>query len=242
MTTKCSSCPLRRLPLFEEFSKEELAFMERFKTGELVAQPGTEILAQDASSTQLFTVLTGMGLRYKTLENGRRQVVGFVVPGDFIGLQTGVMDVMRHSAEATTPMTLCVFNRSELWSLFKNQPERAFDLAHLAAREESLLGEALTAVGQIDGLGKVAWALNRFSTRLEALGMESGGKVPLPYRQQDLADALGLSLVHTNKTLAKLRERGIATWSDDCLFVHDKAGLAELAQMGSSSAAPRPLI
>lgn len=242
MTTKCSNCPLRRLSMFKEFSKDELIFMEKFKTGEFVAQPGTEILAQDASSTQLYTVLRGMGLRYKVLEDGRRQVVGFVLPGEFVGLQTGVMDVMRHSVEATTQMTLCVFNRSELWSLFKNQPERAFDLTHLAAREESLLGEALTAVGQMDGLGKVAWALNRFYTRMQALGMESNGLVPLPFRQQDIADALGLSLVHTNKTLAKLRDRGIATWSEDGLIVHEEAELAEIAQIGRTVERPRPLI
>lgn len=242
MTITCTTCPLRRLPMFSEFTKDELAFMERFKTGELVAQPGTEILAQDASSTQLYTVLSGMGLRYKVLEDGSRQVVGFVLPGDFIGLQTGVMDVMRHSVEATTLMSLCVFNRSELWSLFKTQPQRAFDLAHLAAREEFLLGEALTAVGQLDGLGKVAWALHRFHTRLKVLGMSSNGLVPLPYRQQDIADALGLSLVHTNKTLTKLRERGIATWSEDGLIIHREAELAELARIGTSDVRPRPLI
>lgn len=242
MTIKCINCPLRRLPVFEAFTNDELAFMERFKTGEFAAQPGTEILAQDASSSQLYTVLSGMGLRYRLLADGRRQVVGFVMPGDFLGLQTGVMDVMRHSVEATTLMTLCVFNRSEIWSLFKNQPARAFDLAHLAAREESLLGEAITAVGQMDGLGKIAWALHRFYTRLDALGMSSNGLVPLPYRQQDIADALGLSLVHTNKTLRKLRERGIATWSEDGLIVHREAELAELAQAGAPSEIRRPLI
>ncbi|SHG78998.1 Crp/Fnr family transcriptional regulator [Marivita hallyeonensis] len=242
MTTKCEDCPLRRLDVFKEFSKDELIFMDRFKTGELIAQPGTEVLAQDASSTQLYTALSGMGLRHKTLEDGSRQVVGFVLPGDFVGLQTGVMDVMRHSVEATTQMTLCVFNRSEIWSLFKNQPQRAFALTHLAAQEESLLGEALTAVGQLDGMGKVAWALHRFFTRLTALDLNSNGRVPMPYRQQDLADALGLSLVHTNKTLAKLRDKGIASWSDDDLVVHDEARLAQLAHVGSEEAKPRPLI
>lgn len=242
MTIACSNCPLRKLPLFKQVNSEEITFLERFKTGEFKAQPGTEILAQDASSSQLFTALSGMGLRHRTLANGRRQVVGFVLPGDFIGLQSGVMDVMGHSVEATTEMTLCAFNRSDLWTLFRNHPERAFDLTHLAAMEESLLGEALSAVGQLDALGKIGWALLRFHRRLTDLELDSDGRVPLPYRQQDLADALGLSLVHTNKTLARLKEMKIATWADDGLIVQDADALAELTQVNISETPLRPLI
>lgn len=242
MKTNCENCPLRRLDLFEIMSRDEVQFMSKFKTGEFVAQPGTEILAQGASSSQLYTALDGMGLRYKMLEDGSRQVVGFILPGDFIGLQSGVMGVMRHSVEATTPMTMCVFNRSELWNLFSQQPQRAFDLTHVAATEEYLLGEMLAAVGQMDGMAKIAWVLNRFFTRLSALGLNENDQVPLPYRQQDIADAMGLSLVHTNKTLAKLRSQGIATWSDDTLTVHQPKELAVLGFSSNVMSTARPLI
>ena len=212
-------------------TKTTLGFMMKFKTGELVAQPGTEILTEQASSSQLFTALSGMGIRYKTTRDGDRQVVGFVLPGDFVGLQSGVMDVMRHSVEATTEMRLCVFNRSDLWTLFKSQPDLAFDLTHLAANEEHLLGEALTAMGQMDAQAKIAWALHRFDHRLGAVGLRRNGRVPLPYRQQDLADALGLSLVHTNKTLARLRSGGVLDWSEGWLSVRDPAKLASLCDI-----------
>ncbi|MEO1138167.1 MAG: Crp/Fnr family transcriptional regulator [Pseudomonadota bacterium] len=242
MTTNCENCPLRRLDFFDDMTKEEVAFMQRFKTGELVAEGGSEILAEDASSTQLYTALSGMGLRYKMLEDGQRQVIGFVMPGDFIGLQSGVMGVMRHSVEATTTMKLCVFNRSELWSLFKSQPARAFDLTHVAAREEQLLGEALATIGQMDGVTRVSWALFRFYDRLRSLDLMRNGRVPLPYKQQDLADAIGLSLVHTNKTLGKLREAGVATWAENALVVHKEAELATLGHAIGTAKMPRPLI
>lgn len=216
--------------------------MQSFKTGELKADQGTEILAEGASSTQLYTALTGMGVRYKTLADGRRQVVGFVLPGDFVGLQSGVMGEMQHSVEATTEMTLCVFNRSDFWSLFKSQPKRAFDMTHLAAREEQLLGEALVAVGQMNGVTRVAWALYRFYQRLRGLGLAKNGRVPLPYRQQDLADAVGLSLVHTNKTLTRLREAGVATWQDEALVVHKELELARLGNVEPGQVSSRPLI
>jgi CRP-like cAMP-binding protein len=242
MKTDCENCPLRKLDLFDDMSKDEVQFMTGFKTGEFVAQPGTEILAEGASSSQLYTALEGMGLRYKTLENGDRQVVGFILPGDFIGLQSGVMGEMEHSVEATTRMTLCVFNRSELWNLFKNQPQRAFDLTHLAASEEYVLGEMLAAVGQMDGLSRISWLLHRFFKRLTALGLNENDQVPLPYRQQDIADAMGLSLVHTNKTLAKLRTMGIATLADDALTVHRPDKLAEHAASAGHTIPRRPLI
>ncbi|MGP6087403.1 Crp/Fnr family transcriptional regulator [Antarctobacter jejuensis] len=242
MTINCDNCPLRALDMFEPLSTDEVTFMKRFKTGELTAEPGTEILCEGNSSAQLYTALSGMGLRYKTLADGERQVIGFVMPGDFIGLQTGVMNEMGHSVEATTEMHLCVFNRSELWGLFKTHAQRAFDLTHLAAIEEHLLCEALVAVGQMDGVRKVAWLLHRFYRRLTALGMNRNDRVQLPYRQQDIADALGLSLVHTNKSLARLRNDGVATWTQGALVVHDVPRLTELAAAGPTPITPRPLI
>ncbi len=216
--------------------------MNRFKTGELEAQPGTEIMAQGTSSTHLFTCLTGMGLRYTTLEDGQRQVIGFVLPGDFIGLQAGVMLEMSHSVEASTHMRLCTFNRSDLWTLFRSHPERAYDLTRLAALEERFLGDALAVVGQMDARAKVAWAFHRIYSRLAAVNLGAADRVPMPYRQQDLADALGLSLVHTNKVLARLRQDQVATWSDGKLTIHDIQRLAKIAQVDDQAPTTRPLI
>lgn len=242
MKTNREKCPLRKLDLFKDMSNDEVQFMSKFKTGEFVAEPGTELLAEGASSSQLYTALEGMGLRYKTLEDGNRQVVGFILPGDFVGLQSGVMGEMKHSVEATTRMTMCVFNRSDLWELFKQQPRRAFGLTHVAATEEFVLGEMLAAVGQMDGLAKISWVLNRFFQRLTAIGLNENDQVPLPYRQQDVADAMGLSLVHTNKTLAKLRVQGIATWADEALTVHRPDELAKLGHSNGMTPVRRTLI
>ncbi len=242
MATKCTDCPLRRKPLFVDMSEEEVAFMLRFKSGELTVEPGTSLLMEGSNSPQLFTALRGMGLRYKTLPNGKRHVISFVMPGDFIGLQAGIMGEMSHSVEATTHMTLCVFNRADFWSLFKHHPDRAFDLTWLGAAEEHFLGEALSTVGQRSAQERVAWALVRLFKRGQALAMVKHGAMPLPFRQQDLADALGLSLVHTNKTLAKLRDRQLAGWSEGILTIHDLDALARVAEMEAEPEAKRPLM
>ena len=223
-------------------SRDEVATMQKFKVGELVVDAGAPILMEGSNSPQLFTALHGMGLRYKLLENGKRQVVNLIFPGDFIGLQAGVMGAMGHSVEATTKMTLCVFDRTALWSFFKDNPKRAFSITWLAAVEEHFLGDSLATVGQRDAMQAVAWSLAKVYLRGQALGMIGNGQMPFPYRQQDLADALGLSLVHTNKTLAALKKRQLAHWSDGRLSISDIDALAEIAMIDDKSVPLRPIM
>ncbi|MFZ5964796.1 Crp/Fnr family transcriptional regulator [Thalassococcus sp. BH17M4-6] len=242
MSIKCINCPIRKAEIFQPMGRETLEFMQRFKVGELEVEPRTPLMSEGANAPQLFTALSGMGLRYKLLPNGRRQVISLVLPGDFIGLQAGVMKEMTHSVEATTSMKLCVFDRSELWTLYRSLPERGFALTWLAASEERFLGEALTSLGQRSAIERVAWAMARIFRRLSETGLARGKSVPLPYRQQDLADGLGLSLVHTNKTLAKLRERQLSSWTDGTLTVPDLEELEDVAMMDHSELPIRPLM
>lgn len=242
MATKCENCPLRRRDIFQDMSQDDLRFMQRFKVGELVVDDGTQILMEGSNSPQLFTALHGMGLRYKLLPNGKRQVVSLIFPGDFIGLQAGIMGEMGHSVEATTKMTLCVFDRSEMWSFFKERPERAFAMTWLAAVEEHFMGDALSTVGQRTAMQAVSWALARVFIRGRALGLENNGAMRFPFKQQDLADALGLSLVHTNKTLAAIKSRQLAHWSDGILRISDLGALAEIAMLDDLEPQKRPIM
>ncbi|MGY6410638.1 MAG: Crp/Fnr family transcriptional regulator [Alkalilacustris sp.] len=239
---RCAQCPLRGFELFSDLGADEVAFTQSFKSGEMVVEPGTTLMLEGMPSPQLYTVLEGLGVRYKTLECGRRQVINFAMPGDLIGLHAAVMGEMAHSFEATTAMRLCVFNRSDLWRLYRHHPERAFDVTWLAAVEEHFLGETLVALGRRSAEARVAWALGRIHARLRAVGLDRNGGVPMPWRQQDLADALGLSLVHTNKTRQSLRRRGLARWTDGQLLVPDAGALASLAGVEAADPPRRPLI
>jgi CRP-like cAMP-binding protein len=242
----CDTCPLRQQPLFVPFTKEEIAFMMSFKTGELTVEARTTVLMEGSNSPQLYTVFSGMGTRYTTLENGRRQVINFVFPGDFLGLQGSLMGEMKHSVEASTLMVLCAFKRSDLWNLFRARPDRAYDLTWISAVEEHFLGETIATLGQRDAAQRISWALLRIEKRLRAVGLgtagQMGSSVPLPFRQQDLADALGLSLVHTNKTLSRLRDHRLANWADGVLHVLDREGLAKIALVEPDREERRPIL
>lgn len=242
MTTDCLHCPLRKRPAFEPFTDAELAFMRRFKAGELTVGPHTTILLQGAASPQIFTALSGWGVRYTLLPDGGRQVINFVMPGDLVGLQAGLLGEMQHSVDALTEMTLCVFARADLWDLFKTNPSRAYDLTWLAAREEHFLGDLVTTVGRRDGLGRVAWGLVVLYRRARLRELARDGVLPMPFRQQDLADAFGLSLVHTNKMLAQLRARGLIAIGGGEMRLNDLAGLEAIAKIDPEIETRRPLI
>lgn len=244
MSTDCGNCPLRRDGRrFPSLTSAQVAFMRRIKAGELHVDPGTQLLMQGSNSPQLFTVLSGMGVREKTLQTGDRQVINFVLPGDFIGLQAGVMGEMQHSVATTTDMTLCVFNRTDLWTMFTSEPELAFNVTWMAAAEEHFLGEALSVVGQLPADRRIAWGLRRFYDRAEDVGLARDGWTRFPFRQQDLADALGLSLVHTNKTLQRLRERQILSVQNGDLHIMDFGAIDEMVEVDMTRATEeRPLI
>lgn len=242
MTTKCRNCPLHRKNLFKTMSPEELEYMQKFKVGELTIEPGAPILMAGTNAPQLYTALSGMGIRDVTLENGERQVISFVFPGDFIGLQAGILGEMGHSVEARTHMRLCVFDRASFWNFTRQHPSRGYDVTWLAAVEEHFLGETLATIGQRNATESIAWAMVRIFLRGKELGLVSNNTMEFPFTQRDLADALGLSLVHTNKTLARLKERQLVSWNDGALHIHDLQALAEVGITTVDAPQKRPLM
>ncbi|MCW5605626.1 MAG: Crp/Fnr family transcriptional regulator, partial [Burkholderiales bacterium] len=211
--TPCQQCPLRKLPEYREFTAKELDFVSQFKGGELSVERGATILVEGMHSAHLFTVLSGWAFRYKLLPDGRRQIMNYVLPGDLIGLQGSLMGEMDHSVEALTPVTLCVFERSKLERLFERHASLAYDLTWIAAHEERILDEHLLSLGRRTALERTAYLLSFIHHRAKAVGFSDGRRV-IPITQQHVADTLGLSLVHTNKTIRKLLDRKLVRWLD----------------------------
>jgi CRP-like cAMP-binding protein len=232
---------LGRIHGFRKFSPEELEFISGFKTGELTAETGTTILSEGSHSDHLYTALSGWGFRYKILENGRRQILNIVLPGDLVGLQGSVTEKMGHSVEALTDMLLCVFERSRLWELYRGYPGLGFDLTWLAAREERILDEHLLSVGQRTAEQRAAYLLLYIFSRAELRGMTNGRSMTLPLTQQHIADALGLSLVHTNRVLNRLSRRKAITWTNRVLRI-DQKELARTADWEPEPDRLRPYI
>ncbi|MFD0988332.1 Crp/Fnr family transcriptional regulator [Methyloligella solikamskensis] len=238
----CEQCPLRDCAIFRPLSDGEVDLLSDFKIGEFTVEGGSTIFSEGVRSDQLFTVLEGWGFRYKTLPDGRRQIINFILPGDFIGLQATLDAEMEHSVETLTAASLCTFPRQKLTEVFARSPRLAFDVTWLAAREERVLDEHLLSLGRRTARERAAYYLAHLFVRAEEVGLAVEGRVRFPFTQQHLADALGLSLVHTNKILRRLTYDRLIEWEHGLFRSPDFGALAELGGYDMEDRQERPLL
>jgi CRP-like cAMP-binding protein len=240
--TPCLQCPLRRCSALRAFTADELSFVQEMKADELRVDPGISFLREGTSSENLYTVLAGWAFRYKMLDDGRRQILNYALPSDLVGLQGSLMREMEHSVEALTPVTLCVFPRAKLWELYSKFPSLAFDITWLASREEQLIDEALLSVGRRSALERTAYVLLHLFVRAQEVSLGNGNSIQFPFTQQHLADTLGMSLVHTNKTLKRLAASNAIRWKDRVFEITDRAALERIAGDNAAQHKARPFI
>ena len=238
----CAQCRLRQLDAFAPVTTAELAFIEELRSGRVRIDAGGEIVIEQKSGGKLFTLYAGWAFRYKTLSDGRRQILNFLLPGDFIGLQEQFGEGATHGVEALTEVALCVFARDSLWKLFREYPNLGYDLTWLAAREESLVDENLLTTGRRNATERVAMLLIHLYRRAQRVGMVQDDSVEFPLNQQHIADALGLSLVHTNKTLRRLRKLGLHSIEDGRLHLINPKALVRIADYYDRPLRRAPLI
>jgi CRP/FNR family transcriptional regulator, anaerobic regulatory protein len=238
----CEACPLRKIKAFRDFSAEELAFVSIFKTGELSVDTGATVLVEGSHSAHLYSVLSGIAYRYKILEDGRRQILNYLLPGDLVGLQGSLMGEMQHSVEALTPLTLCVFERNRITELYTRHPDLGYDLTWIASREERMLDEHLLSIGRRTALERAAYLLAFLHRRVRDTTVNGQASAIFPFKQQHVADTLGLSIVHTNKTLRKLADRGLIKWQEGGCEILNSAALAAIAGWAEPKETRRPFI
>ena len=242
----CQDCPLRVLPLFTPHTDDELALIESLKKEQVVFAADATIIHEGQTDAPLYTLLAGWAFRFKTLSDGRRQILNFLLPGDFIGVQQKMGDVTAHGVQALTDVALCVFRRDALWALHRSAPTLGFSVTWLTAHEESVVDDTLLSVGRRSAEERIATLLILLFKHAAALlpGVDTAAQgVPFPLTQQHIADGLGLSRVHANKTLRKLEVRGLHRIENGRLYLQDIKALARLADLyGDGRPAPRPLI
>ncbi|MBR0657293.1 Crp/Fnr family transcriptional regulator [Roseomonas arctica] len=212
------------------------------KVGQAMVSAGASILHEGGRAAHLFTVLRGWAFRYKTLPDGRRQILNILLPGDLVGLQAEIATPVPHSVEALTEVELCAFGEDALWTLYRDHPELALDVTWLSANEERIVDEALVSTGRRTALERVAALLVYLYKRASVAGLVQSGTAPLPLTQSHLADTLGLSLVHTNRTLQRLRKGGFIRLEEGRLAIGDLTTLSRVAAYWEAVPSNRPLL
>jgi len=241
--TQCGGCPVRRLALFEPLSTDQLAAMQAHRLEQRALPAGAVLYSQDSRIDETYTLFQGWVMLHRTLDDGRRQILQFALPGDFLGFQPDLNAPVFHAAQALTPVTLCVFKRESLLQMFREHPMLAIRMAWITARDEAMAHDHLTSLGRRPARERLAHLFLEIHQRLSTRGpVDERAGIPVPLKQEHLADALGLTTIHINRTLRLLRESGLATLRGGILRILDHQGLVEITGYRPDRFGTRPIL
>lgn len=239
----CHMCPLATCPGLRPHEADEIPAIQAFKQGEVVVERGEAVIEQDVTRGALFTVLDGIMMRYRSLPDGRRQIVNFMFPGDLIGLEGAFGEPASHSVGALLNARLCVFDSRRYYDLIVARPSLGYDVTWLAAKEETALEEHLVALGRRSARERVAYLAVWLLQRARGTCMAGpGGRVEVTITQAQIADMLGLSLVHTNRTVKALERQGLVIWRQGAIAIPDLAVTAAFAHYELDRERRRPFL
>lgn len=194
---------------------------------------GTLLYAQGDECPGIHTVIEGWVFLHHILEDGRRQILDFLLPGDACGIAATEDGEATHSAEALSDTTVAVFPRAQLASALARDPEYAASVVLRAAGALSSAYETLTDAGRRTALEAVAHLLLRLDRRARAaVECPESEAISFPLTQEHIGDALGLTAVHVCRTLRALREERAAVVSRGQLRILDRRRLADIAGIG----------
>ena len=224
----------RKLGAFVALSEAELAALEGFHQRRRAFEPGVDLVRQGQLGQLAYILADGWVCSYKLLPNGKRQIVDFQVPGDFLGLRSVLFRTSDHNAEAMTKVEVSEVTSDDLIDAFATTPRLATAVLWAASRDEAMVVEHLVDIGRRNALERTAHLLLELGARLKLVGLGSKEGYACPLNQYMLADALGLSAVHINRTMRQLREEGLLTFRSGQVIFDDFERLVELAEFDTA--------
>lgn len=188
-----------------------------------------DILSDGERPDHIHIILGGWAARYKMLRNGSRQITAFLIPGDFCDLHVTILRQMDHGIFTLTPATVAYIPHQAMQDLPLDRPALARALWWATLVDEAVLRAWIVNIGRRDAYQGVAHLLCELHARMWNVGLVDEGRFSLPLTQEELADALGLTPVHVNRVLQRLRKEGLITLEARLLTVEDPAALRETA-------------
>jgi CRP-like cAMP-binding protein len=223
------SLVLKLRQLGVESDKDLQAFLSLLKRTRDVSR-GCDIVRRDSQKV-LTVMLSGMGCRYRIMDNGRRQIFVFHYPGDFCDYHRYVLPQRDDPVAAVTDCVVGVIPHDEVDRTIEQYPQIGVAFWRGTVLEARIFQERVLNGAQRPALERIASLLCEQILRLEAIGMTSD---IIPLTQIDLADAAGLSVVHMNRTIQDLRELGALSRNSHSIRVVDKDRLMQIAKFDGS--------
>jgi CRP/FNR family transcriptional regulator, anaerobic regulatory protein len=201
----CDECAIRETSICEVLDAAQLARLRSISTIVTYA-PNAPLFEEGSQARHVSNVIEGTVTLYKLLPDGRRQILGFLFPGDFVGL--ALDPTYGCSAEATTTVRMCRFPRERLEKMFKDLPALEHRLLEIAGNEIKAAQEQMLLLGRKTARERLASFLLTLSRRAAARG-RAASPVDLPMRRSDIGDYLGLTIETVSRTFTQFKKAGL---------------------------------
>jgi CRP-like cAMP-binding protein len=191
------------------------------------------IRVQDRTS-QCCVIIDGFACRYKILPSGKRQIFSFQIPGDIPDLQSLHIQVMDHNVGTVVPSKVAFISHETVRAFLRTHPRIADVFWRDTLIEAAIFREWMAGIGRRDAYARIAHLLCELFIRLKAVGLTDGDSYQMPVTQAGLADALGLSTVHVNRTLQQLRASGIISITREKVIIRNWDKLQDAGEFDST--------
>jgi CRP-like cAMP-binding protein len=228
---------VRRMRALGVTSEAELDLLRALSERRERHPAGDELAPEGALASRPRLVLSGWACRQRVLPDGRRQIFSFLLPGDSFGLHRRLGPELSSIAALTAMETV---DAEPLLEAVQGgrAPGLARAIAAIEAVEQGLMLDHMVRLGRQTAYERVAHFLLELQRRLEVAGLGDSQRFPLPLTQEILADALGLSIVHVNRTLQQLRREGLIELRSGVAILLDRDALAGIADYRPAAARP----
>lgn len=223
---------LRQLSLFAVLAPHEIDLVEGASRTTEEVPAAVELFAEGDTLHNVNLLVSGWACQQRVLSDGRRQIFGFALPGDLLGSCCRSATIAQ--ATAVVLKSGAIADMTFVRDVVLDAPQRfgglASAFAGLQTLHEGYLLNHLVRLGRQTAYERVAHLLLELNERSAMVGLAAGGASPLPLTQEILADALGLSIVHINRTMQQLRRDGLLDVRGSSLRLLDSDRLAAIAE------------
>jgi CRP-like cAMP-binding protein len=207
----------------EDVLRRSVSEVRELPAGRVIVRSGTSL----SESTLLFE---GLVCRYKDLTDGQRQIMEIHVAGDFLDLHGFLLKRIDHNVGAMTPVRFALVPHDALRRISEEHPHLTRILWFSTLLDSAIHREKILSIGRRSAVARIAHLLCELYVRLKLVGLAEESRYRLPLKQADLADATGLTSVHVNRMLRKLRHDEILTFRGGEVVIHDWDRLQHVAE------------
>jgi CRP-like cAMP-binding protein len=218
-----------KLNRFLALSRQEMTCLAEMQANPVTVRRGRQLTQEGQTGHKAFVLQAGWACSYKLLPDGARQIISFPISGDIVGLRSVLLRTADHSFSALTDAVISPVEGTHIMRCVTEFPRLGAALLWAASRDEAMVVEHLVSIGRRNAIERMAHFFMELAERLTLIGHATETEFKCPLSQFVLADALGLTAIHVNRTLRQLRERRLLTLRRGTVVIHDLAALKKLS-------------